>query len=468
MSTSTNLEAAFHALRLQSIRQRGDTLQERLQRLRLLHRAVQKTEAELIEAMQADFQKPATEVVLTELVPFYTEIKHQQRHLKKWMRPRRVASSLTTLAGRSTIQSEPRGTCLILAPWNYPFNLSVIPLATALAAGNTVMLKPSELAPHTSSVIARMVASSLPAEIATVVEGDADTARALLNLPFDHIFFTGSTRVGKLVMEAASRHLSSVTLELGGKSPVFVDESANLPDTARKLVWGKWLNAGQTCIAPDYVLINKRMMPALLEELRRALDEFTSDSEPTAHYCAMVSDVHARRMEQLVESAEEAGAKVEWGGKREADTRRMPPTVLTQVHRGMAVMQEEIFGPILPLVGVEHMEEAIEFINADAKPLALYVFSRNPHKTEEILRRTSAGNCCVNDVIVQISNPNLPFGGVNHSGMGQYHGEAGFHTFTHQKSVYRQPLWLNANRFLYPPYTDQKSRLARWLLEKLR
>jgi aldehyde dehydrogenase (NAD+) len=465
---SDSIQIAFEALKRQSIVQRSDSLDDRLRRLELLHQAVVKYEPQIIEAMKADFQKPETEVVLTELAPFYTEIKHQKRHLKRWMRPRRVSSSITTLLGQSWVQTEPRGTCLILAPWNYPFNLSAIPLATALAAGNTVLLKPSELAPHTAAVIAQLVASCLPPEVAKVIEGDADTARALLELPFDHIFFTGSTRVGKLVMEAASRHLSSVTLELGGKSPAYVDESADLADTARKLVWGKWLNGGQTCIAPDYVLVNHRMLPALLAALRTASEEFGSVDASGDHFCAMVSEHHAQRMQALVASSVAAGARVEWGGSLIPQTRRMPPTVISHVHRGMSVMQEEIFGPILPIVGIEHLNEAIDFINSDAKPLALYVFSRNTHKTAEFLKRTSAGNCCVNDVIVQISNPNLPFGGVNHSGMGHYHGEAGFLTFSHQKSIYKQALWLNVNRYLYPPYTGRKARLARWLLGWLR
>ncbi|NBU73199.1 MAG: aldehyde dehydrogenase family protein, partial [Bacteroidetes bacterium] len=285
-----SIQIAFDALKQQSIVQRSDSLDDRLRRLELLHQAVVKYEPQIIEAMKTDFQKPETEVVLTELAPFYTEIKHQKRHLKRWMRPRRVSSSITTLLGQSWVQTEPRGTCLILAPWNYPFNLSAIPLATALAAGNTVLLKPSELAPHTAAVIAQLVASCLPPEVAKVIEGDADTARALLELPFDHIFFTGSTRVGKLVMEAASRHLSSVTLELGGKSPAYVDESADLADTARKLVWGKWLNGGQTCIAPDYVLVNHRMLPALLAALRTASEEFGSVDASGDHFCAMVSE----------------------------------------------------------------------------------------------------------------------------------------------------------------------------------
>jgi aldehyde dehydrogenase (NAD+) len=467
-SPSAEMWSVFDALKKQSIAQRSDTLADRRKRLNLLHQAVVQHEVQIIEAMKADFQKPETEVVLTELIPFYTEIKHQQRHLKKWMRPRRVPSNITTIAGQSWVQAEARGTCLILAPWNYPFNLSVIPLTAALAAGNTVLLKPSELAPHTSAVIARLVSSCLPPEVATVAEGDADTARELLGLPFDHIFFTGSTRVGKLVMEAASRHLSSLTLELGGKSPVYVDESADLADTARKLVWGKWINAGQTCIAPDYVLVNHRMIPALLDALRTASEAFGSVEETDDQYCAMVSENHAQRMMNLVESAVASGARVEWGGTLIPNTRRMQPTVLTRISRDMPVMQEEIFGPVLPIVGIEHLDEAINYVNADFKPLALYVFSRNSHKTAEILRRTSAGNCCVNDVIVQISNPNLPFGGVNHSGLGQYHGEAGFLTFSHQKSIYRQALWLNPNRFLYPPYTGKKARLARWLLGWLR
>lgn len=465
---STALLATFDALKRQSLLQRQDAAAERLKRLDLLHQAVVQHEKQIIEALQADFNKPETETVLTELIPFYTEIKHQKRHLKRWMRPKKASSNITTLAGKSWVQTEPRGVCLILSPWNYPFNLSAIPLATALAAGNTVLLKPSELAPHTSAVLAQLVGSCLPPEIAKVVVGDAETARSLLTLPFDHVFFTGSTRVGKLVMEAASKHLSSVTLELGGKSPAYVDESADLTDTARKLVWGKWINAGQTCIAPDYVLVNHRMIPELLDALRAASEAFGPVDESVGHFCDMVSDGHAQRMQLLVNASVAAGARVEWGGSLVPNTRRMQPTVMTHVRREMPVMQEEIFGPILPIVGVEHLDEAIEFVNADAKPLALYVFSRNAYKTHQVLRRTSAGNCCVNDVIVQISNPNLPFGGVNHSGMGHYHGEAGFLTFSHQKSIYRQPLWLNVNRYLYPPYTAKKSRLAHWLLNWLR
>jgi aldehyde dehydrogenase (NAD+) len=463
-----NLDATFDALRRQSLQQRSDTTRERLDRLRQLQGAVQRHESGIIEALAADFQKPAAEVILTELIPFYTEINHQRRHLKRWMRPRRVASSVTTLVGRSWIQTEPRGTCLILAPWNYPFNLSAIPLATALAAGNTVVLKPSELAPRTSALLARIVGSCLPPEIATVVEGDVEVARQLLDLPFDHIFFTGSTRVGRLVMESAARHLSSVTLELGGKSPAYVDASADLTDAARKLAWGKWLNAGQTCIAPDYVLVDRHRMPALVQALRMATDELKGTSGLEDGYCAMISEAHARRMEHLVESAVLAGARVEFGGHLLPDGRRMEPTVLTNVARDMPVMQEEIFGPILPLVGVDHLDEAVDFIDGDTKPLALYVFSRDRRRADELLRRTSAGNSCINDLIVQISNPNLPFGGVNHSGIGHYHGEAGFLTFSHQKSVYRQLAWPNLNRFLYPPYTEDKSRLARWLLNRLR
>jgi aldehyde dehydrogenase (NAD+) len=378
-----------------------------------------------------------------------------------------VANSFPFLLGKSEVRLEPKGVCLIMAPWNYPFNLAISPLIAAIAAGNTVTIKPSEYTPHTSAYIRSLVARVFKPEEVYVVEGGIETAQALLSLPFHHIFFTGSTAVGKLVMKAAAQHLSGLTLELGGKSPAIIDESADLMDTARKLVWGKLLNAGQTCIAPDYVLVNNDMIPALVEKIKVALSEM----QPTqGDVAAIVSKRHFERMKALLADAQAKGAQVEIEGTTDEVALRFAPVVLSKVTDDMLLMQEEIFGPLLPIIGFQHSNEAIAYINAHDKPLALYIFSKNNYKTNQILQETSAGGTCVNDVVVHITNPNLPFGGVNHSGMGHYHGFAGFKTFSHERSVFHQftGFGLNVNRLLYPPYDQKKEKLIKWLMKLIK
>lgn len=469
MATTETISFSEHYIKQlkRSQQLRISSAQERVQKLGRLAKAIRAHEAALIAAMWEDFKKPSLEVQLTELAPLYLEINHFKKKTKSWMKPRRVANAFPFLLGKSVIHHEPKGVVLIIAPWNYPFNLALTPLVAAIAAGNCVSIKPSEFTPKTAGVIKSVIESVFEPEEVAVFEGGIETSKALLELPFHHIFFTGSTAVGKEVMKAAAVHLSDITLELGGKSPAIIDESADLRQTAEKLLWGKFLNAGQTCIAPDYVLMNDQMIEKFTEELRQALASFANASGKLdmAH---LVSPKHFKRMQLLVEDAVLNGAKVAVGGQFDADELHITPTVLINVRPDMAIMQEEIFGPVLPILGVAHTQEAIAFVNQHDKPLALYIFSQNDYKTSQIIQETSSGGVCINDVVVHITNPNLPFGGVNHSGIGNYHGFAGFKTFSHEKSVFHQFTWFNLNKILYPPYHDRKAKWIQWLMKIIR
>lgn len=456
----------YQQLRQKSEQLRSTTSHQRIEKLKALKAAVAAHESELEAAMFADFKKPKLEVQLTELGPFYMEIKHFIDSLHRWMKPVSVSSSFPFWLGKSQIRYEPKGVVLIIAPWNYPFNLALTPLIAAIAAGNAVVIKPSEFTPATSEVIRKIIAAVFSPDEVSVITGDAEIAKALLEQPFHHIFFTGSTAVGKEVMRAAANHLSGITLELGGKSPAIIDESADLKMTAEKLVWGKLLNAGQTCIAPDYVLVNQDMIPVVGQKLKDALDAmYGAEGKAHTDLPALVSRRHFERMQRLVLDAVEKGAEVLYGGKGDAESLRFEPTILSKVSDDMLVMQEEIFGPVLPIVGVAHIADAIRYINEHDKPLALYVFSNNSYKTEQILKQTSSGGSCINDLVVHIANPNLPFGGINHSGTGSYHGQYGFKAFSHERSVFYQFKRFNLNKMLYPPYNGSKNKVVKWLVK---
>lgn len=450
-----------HSLRL-------TTAKERISKLERLHAAISAHEGELLQAMWADFKKPSVEVKLTELAPLYMEIKYFKKNLSKWMRPKRVSNHFPFLLGKSVIHYEPKGVVLIIAPWNYPFYLALAPLVAAVAAGNAVTIKPSEFTTHTAKIISKVIASAFAPEEVQVVEGGIEVSQALLEQPYHHIFFTGSTPVGREIMKAAAKHLAGVTLELGGKSPAIIDESADLQTAASKLMWGKFLNAGQTCIAPDYVLINKDMVDVFVTVLGNSLEAFQSKDKASSEMSAIVSERHYHRMRHLLQDATEKGAKILLGGHFDDENRRLSPTVITNVNSSMLVMQEEIFGPILPLVGVNHTQDAITYINMHDKPLALYVFSRNDFKVNQILQQTSSGGSCINDVVVHITNPELPFGGINQSGLGNYHGLAGFKAFSHEKSVFHQFTRFNVNKMLYPPYGPKKQKLITWLMRLIK
>jgi len=446
------------------------TVAERRAKLARLAAAIAARREEIAAAAHADFRKPAAEVELSEVHAMLAEIRHARAHLARWMRPRRVPTPLLLFGTASEVRSEPRGVVLILAPWNYAFSLVIAPLVAAVAAGNCAILKPSEKAPHTSALLGRFIADVFDESEVAVVEGGAETAEALLALPFDHVFFTGGARIGRVVMAAAARHLSSVTLELGGKTPAVVDETADLRAAAERVVWGKFWNAGQTCVAPDFVLVHAAVAGAFVEEAKRALADFygpgEADRSRTPDLCRMVDDAAFARLTDVLERAVAAGAVVETGGCTDAAQRYVAPAILSRVTMDSPVMEEEIFGPILPVLTWTDLDEALARIRPLGKPLALYVFSRSRAAVEHILSHTTAGGTAVNTVLMHYANPNLPFGGVGGSGMGSYHGVHGFRALSHERAVLRQR-WPALARVFFPPYAGRLPRLALRLLRLL-
>ncbi len=423
-----------------------------LQRLRGL---VEQHEQRLLAALAADFGKPAIEAWVTEIGFVLTDIDHTLAHLDSWARPKRVATPVAFQPGSSKLIREPLGVVCVIAPWNYPVQLLLLPMIAAIAAGNAVVGKPSELAPATSDALATLVDELREPSVALVEGGVAETT-ALLEQRFDHILYTGNGRVARIVMHAAAEHLTPVTLELGGKSPAIVTSRAKIDIAARRIAWAKFLNAGQTCIAPDAVLVEPSVHDELVRELANAISEFYgSDPATSADFARIVNGAHFHRIEKLLDSG-----TVVHGGTTDADTCYIAPTVLIDVTRDDPVMGEEIFGPVLPVLRTDSIDAAIEFVNADEKPLALYVFTEDGNEADRVLAKTSSGGACVNTALLHVSNPNLPFGGVGESGTGSYHGEFGFETFSHTRAVYERSTKLDPP-LLYPPYTTSKQRLLR-------
>lgn len=466
------LEKIFLHQKQYSLKLRAESLKTRLQYLEDLEKEIEKHQQEIIEALQKDFNKPAAETLLSEIYPVLKEIRMVRKNLHQWAKDRKVTTPLTLFGSTSYIASEARGVCLLIGPWNYPFQLVFLPLVSAIAAGNCAMVKPSELARHTSNLCKKIIENVFPHEHVFVAEGGKETTTALLEFPFDHIFFTGSTRVGKIVMEAAAKHLSSVTLELGGKSPTIVDATANLAEAAEKIAWAKFINAGQTCVAPDYLFVHESIQSHFKEQLAAALNRFygasSIDRKNSPDFARMISFNHARRLKDLIDDAVEKKATVTFGGDCVPEEHYCPPTLLENVDPHSLVMQEEIFGPILPMMTFKEISEVIHFINERPKPLALYLYSHSHMNSEKILRETSSGGLVFNDSVVHFANPHLPFGGVNHSGMGSYHGKHGFRTFSHEKAVLKQSFLGKLLRITYPPYTGFKmkvlTQMIRWRL----
>ncbi|MFM7748291.1 MAG: aldehyde dehydrogenase family protein [Bacteroidota bacterium] len=447
----------------------AENASERIQRLMRLRKAILESEEAIRQALHADLGKPAMETNLTELLPVYNEIKHFKANLHRWMRNRNMGPHFPYLLSSGHIQYQAKGCVLLIAPWNYPFQLAVMPLIAAIAAGNTVVVKPSEHAPTTTALLAELVPKALGEDVVKVIAGDGQVGAELLKLPFDHILFTGGERVGKIVAQSAAAELIPYTLELGGKSPVYVDESAPLEATAAKVYWGKWLNGGQTCIAPDYLLMNRSMVPLMAEAFRGAASKVQEGEQAGGpSLCQQIHAQHADRIRDLLQDALAGGARIEVGGRWDDQGLHLEPTVLSGVTPGMRLMNEEIFGPILPIVGVDHLEEALAFVRSRPKPLALYVFARNPKVMQRWAMESSSGSMCLNDVVIQISHPDLPLGGVGASGSGSYHGRYGFETFSHARAVLRNPHWPNLTSFFYPPYTPFKAKLAGWLMRWMR
>ena len=441
------------------------TADQRIERIRRIQTWIATHETDIQRVMYDDFKKPSAEVMLGELMALYAEIKHTIRHLKGWMKPQRLPTPTALIGTKSHLLHEPKGNVLIIAPWNYPFVLCIRPLVSAIAAGNVAMLKPSEMTPHTAGLIKRMITELFSAEEVAVFEGDADVSQALLELPFNHIFFTGSPAVGRVVMAAAAKHLASVTLELGGKSPGIVDESADVKQAAGQLAWGKYLNNGQTCIAPDYLLVHQSIKQSFMQALRDALTGmYSPDGKPVEvsdSYARIVNNRHFERVKALVEDAVDKGATVTIGGKMNADQNFIEPTVLEGVTDAMRVMNDEIFGPVLPVLTYTNLDDALRIINQRDKPLALYIHSRNKKTTQYILDRTSAGDTVVNDTMLQFGNVELPFGGVNNSGLGKSNGFFSFQEFSNQRGLMQRDF--GTMKFIYPPYTDKVKKLISFI-----
>lgn len=438
---------------------------QRIDQLRKLKRTIQENEDAIYFALHTDLRKNHFEASLTELFFVYGEIDFAIDNLQAWMSPKRIGKMWSNPFAKNRIYYEPKGVCLVIAPWNYPFQLVMSPLVSAIAAGNCVIVKPSELSPATSKIISKIILDAFEEEQIACIEGNADISTQLLALPFDHIFFTGSTEIGKVVMSAAAKNLTSVTLELGGKSPTIIDGKVDLEKAAKKIAWGKLVNAGQTCIAPDYLLIPHQLVDEFIGLYKQFATKmyFKAKEEinPEA-YGKIISKKHFDRLDGLVTEAVEKGARINWGGKTEDKTQTIYPVVLTQIPEGAKVMEEEIFGPILPIIPYTDLDEAIDFMNQKSKPLALYIFSNSNKNIKKIIKSTSAGGTCVNDVLVHIANPKLPFGGANHSGMGSSHGFFGFKNFSHERTVVKQRR-IDFNDMVYPPYQTKQ-----WVLKLLR
>lgn len=427
----------------------------RVATLKRIRSLVVEHERALLDAVAADFGKPRFEAWVAEIGFVLTDIDHTLAQLDSWMRPRRASTPVAFRPGRSSVVPEPLGVACVIAPWNYPVQLLLLPMIAAISAGNAVVGKPSELAPATADALAALVADLDDPAVSLVLGGVVETTE-LLTHRFDHILYTGNGRVARVVMRAAAEHLTPVTLELGGKSPAIVSARADIDVTARRIVWGKYLNAGQTCIAPDYVLVERAVHDRLVDALRDRIAEFYGrDASTSPDFARIVNDVHFRRLEQLLRSG-----TVAVGGTVDASTRYIAPTVLTGITRDDPVMGEEIFGPILPVIAVDSLDEAVAFVNADDKPLALYTFSDADAENDRVIAATSSGGVCVNGTIMHISNPHLPFGGVGESGMGAYHGRYGFDTFSHHRAVFRRSTRIDPS-LLYPPYTRRKETLVR-------
>ncbi len=445
------------------------TARERIEKLRRLLAWTNAHQAEIEQALYDDFRRAGTETVMGELMGVNAEINHLIKNLKAWMKPRRVPTPLALVGTTAYVKYEPKGNALILSPWNYPFNLSVKPLAMAIGAGCTAVLKPSELTPHTSALLQRMVSELFPPSEVAVFEGGADVAEKLLRLPFNHVYFTGSTAVGKIVMTAAAQHLASVTLELGGKSPCIVDETVDVKKVAERVAWGKFFNNGQTCIAPDYLLLDARIQEPFVREMGAAADRmFNPDGagvEASPDYCRMVNARHFKRVRGLLDDAVEKGATVVHGGQTNEATCFIAPTILTGVTDDMRIMHEEIFGPVLPVISFTNRQEAIQRVRAGEKPLAMYVGSRSEEAIREYLEQTSSGGVVINETLIQYGHVELPWGGVNQSGIGKSGGKWGFLEFSNQRGVLRQRF--GTIRFLYPPYTDRVKKMVQLFLKWL-
>ncbi|MBM7702189.1 aldehyde dehydrogenase [Metabacillus iocasae] len=432
-------------------------VKKRIEGLETLRKMVKDHEQEILEAMKTDLNKSEVEAYTTEIGVLLEEIRFTLKHIHKWVKTKKVKTALTHVGSKGYVVPEPYGVTLVIAPWNYPLNLALSPVVGALAAGNTVVLKPSELTPNVSRLLEKMLAKAFDPSLITVVEGSVETSEILLKQKFDYIFFTGSVNVGKIVMQEAAKQLIPVTLELGGKSPCIVHEDANIELAAKRIMFGKGINAGQTCVAPDYLFVHKNVKSALIDQLQKVIHEFYGEyPEQSDRYGRIVSKRHFERLRSFLQDGE-----IVVGGQVNEDEWKLSPTILDHVNEDAPVMQEEIFGPILPLMEYDELSEVIQFVNNRPKPLALYLFTESDEVQQQIVNNISYGGGCINDTLMHLATPYLPFGGVGESGVGQYHGESSFQTFSHYKSVLKQTTKFDMS-FRYP---SEKQNIA--IIKKL-
>ena len=459
MNTHEQIKALLSHQRAYFLKGNTRSVQGRHDRLEKLRLFIKKNERAIMDALKKDLNKSEFEAYSTEIGILLEEISFSQKNLKKWAAPKKVKTAMTHIGTTGKIVPEPFGTALIIAPWNYPFQLALSPLIGAIAAGNTAVLKPSEFAPNVSKLLKELVEETFPSELAAVIEGGIETNQVLLAQKFDVIFFTGSVPVGKIVMEAASKHLTPVTLELGGKSPCIVHKDADLKLSAKRIAFGKFTNAGQTCIAPDYLLVHSAVKKEFLSLLQAEITEMFSENPLlNENYSRMISEKHFDRLTEFF-----SDGKAIFGGKADRSSLKIAPTILDEVNVDAAVMQEEIFGPVFPVMEYTDLDQAITFIQDRPKPLALYLFTSSKQTEQQIIGQVSFGGGCINDTLMHIATPHLPFGGVGERGMGNYHGKYSFEAFTHYKSVLHQTTKFDFS-FRYP-HAKNGLKLIRKLLK---
>lgn len=436
------------------------SLDFRLNSLKALKQEIINNQDEIANALFLDLHKSYAEAYLTEIGFVIKEINNAIKNLKKWAKDRRVSPSLLTFPSKGYIQNIPLGQVLIISPWNYPFQLAISPLVGAISAGNTAIIKPAELSPNTSNIIKSIIEKVFPSNYISTVIGGKDENLNLLDLDFNHIFFTGSPLLGKIVMEKASKNLVPVTLELGGKSPCIVDKTSDLELSAKRIVFGKFLNSGQTCIAPDYILVDKQVKDKLIECLIKNINVLYDDSQNAKDYGRIISESHFDRLVSML-----MDGKILYGGNISREEKYISPTLITDIHSNSNLLSQEIFGPILPIITYEDLDIMLEELRRKPKPLALYIFSNSKSTQDIILSKISSGGVCVNDTIMHITPNNLPFGGVGNSGMGSYHGKKSFETFSHQRSVLNRKIYLDLSQ-RYPPYTTKTLKLLKLFFGK--
>lgn len=442
------------------LKQETKDIDFRINQLKKLKQVIKKNEDKILDALYKDLRKSKEEAYTTEIGYIYLELSLAIKNLKKWSKPKKVKGTIIFPFSKSFIIKEPFGVTLHISPWNYPFHLALASVIGAIAAGNTIILKPSEVAPATAHIIDYIISKTFKKEFFAVVEGDAKTSQRLLEQNFDYIFYTGNEVVGKIVMQAAANNLTPVTLELGGKSPTIIEESANLEIAAKRIAFGKCLNSGQTCTAPDYVLIQESIKSEFIRQFQLAVREFYTTNEKNSKYYPRIINKH--HFDRITDYAK--NLKIKYGGEMDREDLFISPTIIENPPENSKLMTEEIFGPILPIITFKKIDEAIDFVNQRPKPLALYIFTKIKEIENKVLNETSAGGACVNDTVVHVANINLPFGGVGTSGTGRYHGKATYELFSNQKGVLKQPTFFDMKQ-KYPPYNKSKLRLVKLLLK---